>query len=109
VLDNALIRRKLGFLLKHLKELEPLTAISVDEYKADLLKRHAAERIVELIVEYATDINQILLEGLDQPPAQTYYHTFQERRAWGSFPPPSCRVWPRPPGYEIALYIATSP
>jgi len=86
MLDNALIRRKLGFLLKHLKELEPLTTLSLEEYKADLLKRHAAERIVELIVEYATDLNQIVLEGLDQPPAQTYYDTFRELGRLGILP-----------------------
>lgn len=65
-------------MLKHLKELEPLTRISLEEYDTDYIKRYAAEKTVELVVEYATDLNCIILEGLDEPPAQTYYNTFQE-------------------------------
>ncbi len=62
MLDKDLVRRKLGFLYEHLKELEPLTQLSLAEYTSDFIRRHAAEKVAELIVEYAID-TPISLEG----------------------------------------------
>lgn len=86
MLDSALVRRKLGALLKYLKELEPLTAMTLEEYTAKYVERHAAEKLAELIVEYATDINRAILEAADATPPQTYYDTFSEMGRVGILP-----------------------
>jgi len=86
VLDKALIRRKLGALLQHLNELEPLAQIALANYEKDPIRRHAAEKLIELIVEYATDINRAILDGLGKLPPQTYYNTFSEVANLGIIP-----------------------
>lgn len=78
VLDAALIRRKLAALLKYLNELQPLAQATLADYEAKYVERHAAEKLTELIVEYATAINRVILEDLNQLPPQTYYNTFVE-------------------------------
>jgi uncharacterized protein YutE (UPF0331/DUF86 family) len=76
MLDKALVRQKLAFLLEHLDELEPLTAITLDEYRADVIKRHATEKLIELVVGYATDVNQLVIEGAGRAAPQSYYNSF---------------------------------
>lgn len=76
MLDKALVEQKLAFLIEHLDELEPLSAATLEEYKTDAIKRHAAEKLVELVVGYATDINQLIVEGLGHAMPQTYYSSF---------------------------------
>ena len=76
MLDKALVAQKLAFLIEHLDELEPLSAAALEEYKTDAIKRHAAEKLVELVVGYATDINQLIVEGLGHAVPQTYYSSF---------------------------------
>jgi uncharacterized protein YutE (UPF0331/DUF86 family) len=76
MLDKALIEQKLAFLIEHLDELEPLSAAALEEYKTDMIKRHAAEKLVELVVGYATDINQLIIEGMEHSVPQTYYSSF---------------------------------
>src|SRR5512139_1680699 len=56
MLDKALVAQKLAFLIEHLDELEPLSTAALEEYKTDAIKRHATEKLVELVVGYATDI-----------------------------------------------------
>jgi len=76
MLDKTLVRQKLAFLLEHLDELGPLAAITLDEYRADVIKRHAAEKLIELVVGYATDINQLVIEDAGRAAPQGYYHSF---------------------------------
>jgi len=86
MLDKDLVRRKLGFLYEHLKELEPLTQLSLAEYTSDFIRRHAAEKVAELIVEYAIDINRIVVESVQASPPQTSYNTFLEMERLGIIP-----------------------
>ena len=78
MLDKEFVRQKQSLLIKYLDELEPLVECSLDEYQADYVKRHAAEKLVELVVEYASDINRHIIESVGQAPPQTYYSTFEE-------------------------------
>jgi len=87
VLVKDLVRKKLGALHKHLKELEPLTQLTLAEYKQDYVRRHAAEKVVELIVEYAIDINRAIVEADRAEPPQTSYNTFLEMEKLGVIPP----------------------
>jgi len=76
MLDEPLVRQKLAFLLEHLDELEPLAAITLAEYQSDVIKRHATEKLIELVVGYATDVNQLVVEGAGRAVPQTYYNSF---------------------------------
>ena len=87
MLDKDLVRKKLSLLHKHLKELGPLTRITLAEYKRDYAHRHAAEKVVELIVEYAIDINRVIVEAGRAEPPQTSYDTFLEMERLGIIPP----------------------
>lgn len=74
MLDKEFVRQKQGLLIKYLDELEPLAKCSLDEYRADYVKRHAVEKLIELVVEYASDINRHIIESAGQAPPQTYWH-----------------------------------
>jgi len=86
MLDKDLVRRKLAFLHEHLGELEQLAQLSLAEYTSDFVRRHAAEKVAELIVEYAIDINRIIVEAAQVSPPQTSYNTFLEMERLGILP-----------------------
>lgn len=86
MLDKALIEQKLAFLIEHLDELAPLSIATLDEYKTDAIKRHATEKLIELVVGYATDINQLIIEGVGHSVPQTYYSTFAVMGELGTLP-----------------------
>ncbi len=85
-LNKDLLRQKLTELLQHLDELEPLSATSLAEYQTDYVKRHAVEKLIELIVETASDINRHILEASGAAPPETYYSTFEEMGKTGLLP-----------------------
>ncbi|MGH2593883.1 MAG: type VII toxin-antitoxin system HepT family RNase toxin [Anaerolineae bacterium] len=87
MLDKDFIRKKLSALVKHLKELDALAQLTLAEYKADFVRRHAAEKVVELIVEHALDINRAIVEANQAEPPQTGYNTFLEMERLGILPP----------------------
>lgn len=74
--DEGFTKQKLHLLLSHLDELVPLCKISLEEYEKDYVKRYAVERLIEIIVEYAIDINRYVIESLGKAPVQTYYDAF---------------------------------
>lgn len=86
MLDKEFVRQKQSLLIKYLDELEPLAKCSLDEYRADYVKRHAVEKLIELVVEYASDINRHIIESTRQAPPQTYYGTFEEMGRLGIIP-----------------------
>lgn len=74
--NNKVIKEKLLNITNYLNELIVLESISFSEFKNDFIKRHSIERIIELIVECAVDINSILIsEKLNEMP-KDYYVTF---------------------------------
>lgn len=85
-LNKNLIQTKLADLQKYLAELEPLTTLDFKTYQADYIKRHATEKLIELIVEIASDINRDFIEAFGRAPASTYFDTFEEMREIGILP-----------------------
>lgn len=86
MIDSALVQKKLALIIQYLDELAPLTAIRLEEYRSDYVTRHAIEKLIELIIEYATDINRLVLLGMGKEPPQTYYNTFAEMARHGVLP-----------------------
>jgi len=77
VLDNVVICKKLGILVKYYKEFTHLTnELTNDVYLKDLVIRRAVEREIQLIVECATDINNMILKKLKRNPSRDYFNSF---------------------------------
>lgn len=91
MLDERFVRQKLSLIIARLDELEPLAACTLEEYRTDHIRRYAAERLIELIVEYATDINRHVVEASGAAPPQTYYSTFEEMGKLGVIPQDGAR------------------
>lgn len=86
MLDKAYIRRRLASLTTSLNELDTISRLTFGQYKTDFVRRHAAEKVVELIVEDAIDINRAIIEVAQLQPPQTSYHTFIEMEQLGILP-----------------------
>jgi len=77
-LDKEMLSQKLLSMTQYLDELESLRAPTFLEYKKDHIKRYAVERLIELIVEFATDINRHFAAVFSESSPPTYYDTFAE-------------------------------
>lgn len=74
--DLDVIRRKLGKMVEYLGELGPIPKVSFEVYNKNYFTRHTAERLIELIVEEAVDINGLIIVELGHPPPKDYYSSF---------------------------------
>ncbi len=68
--DHERICAKLNKVQNYYDELKSLSSISLDEYLGNSIYRRAVERTLQLIVESATDINNMLLKMLGQKGAE---------------------------------------
>ena len=76
--ELVVIREKLTRMGGYLQELEPLGNYSMEEYCANGLVKHTAERLIELVVEAAVDINGFLVTMAGSPPPKDYDASFLE-------------------------------
>lgn len=76
MIKKEVIQRKLIKLKEYLDEMQLLVALSLGQYKKDIPKKRMAERVIQLIVECASDINShiIVEEGLSPP--KDYHESF---------------------------------
>ena len=75
---NEIIINKLIKMENYISELEKFKPDTFKEYQNNQLKRYAIERIIQLIIDLALDINNILMKKADRYPAQDYYSSFLE-------------------------------
>ena len=69
MIDSDLVRRKLARLNMYLDKLKPIADHTYDEYISDFYMKTSAERLIQLIVECASDINShVVLESGQRPP-----------------------------------------
>jgi len=73
-----LVMEKLHIMRKYIDELEAVGQLSYEEYQNDSLKRYAIERLIQLIVDLAVDINNLILAHLKQPASRDYFNSFIE-------------------------------
>jgi uncharacterized protein YutE (UPF0331/DUF86 family)/predicted nucleotidyltransferase len=76
MIDRELVNRKLSQMVEYLSALTPLQALSYADYLQQPLSRYAAERLLQLIVDTAVDINAHLTVELSGTPPQDYYDSF---------------------------------
>ena len=74
--DHDRICAKLDKLQTYYTELKSLSSISLDEYMNNSIYRRAIERTIQLIVECATDINNMLLKMHGNKGAVDYFNSF---------------------------------
>lgn len=90
------IQNKLEKIYIYYEELKGYSDISREEYKQNLMQKRAIERVMQLIVEVATDINNMLLKMQGKPGASDYFNSFIDVAEEGVMP------------LEFALEIAPS-
>ncbi len=69
------VERKLAAMANYLDELRALRPSDLQEYQKDLPRRRAVERLLQLIVEVATDINTHLAAESGEVP-DDYFESF---------------------------------
>ncbi|MEQ8200412.1 MAG: DUF86 domain-containing protein [Syntrophomonadaceae bacterium] len=74
--DKDRICAKLDKLYTYYEELKSFSAISMEEYKGNFIYRRAIERAMQLIVECATDINNLILRMNGSKGATDYFNSF---------------------------------
>ncbi len=75
--ENIEICNKIGVLTNYFKEFLQLTKnISIEEYLNNTMLKRAVERVMQLIVECATDINNMVLKKMGKGPSKDYYNSF---------------------------------
>jgi len=75
-IERDIVMRKLKVLREGLATLEQLACIGLDAYRRDIVKRKAAERILQQTIEAALDINAHVLAGIGAGPPDDYYASF---------------------------------
>ena len=73
---SEIIVNKLIKMEEYISELEKYKPQSYKEYKNDQLKRYAVERLIQLIIDLALDVNNALIKNSNKYPAKDYYSSF---------------------------------
>lgn len=76
MIDKDLIRRKLSRLNMYLERLKPIASKSYNEYLSDPYLKFSAERLIQLIVECASDVNNHVVVEKGQRPPEDYTSSF---------------------------------
>jgi uncharacterized protein YutE (UPF0331/DUF86 family) len=84
---TEIVRRKLAHLDRYLGELEAHRRIGLEEYLAAAGPRRAVERLIQLIVETAIDINVHVATELEGQPPTDYRRSFSAAARLGLLPP----------------------
>jgi len=76
MVDRELVRRKLNKLIQYLKELEAAEEYTFADYLDNYFIKRTVERLLQLIVETATDINSHIAVDDGKKAANDYYESF---------------------------------
>jgi uncharacterized protein YutE (UPF0331/DUF86 family) len=76
MLNRMGIRDRLADLKSYLEDLKPIGTLTLEEYKSDSIRRYAIERLMELIIECAIDINGMIITGTRRRPPRDYRSSF---------------------------------
>lgn len=75
-LEEAIVAKKLSVIVEALKALEPIGAMSLEDYRKDIYRRKAAERLLQELIEAAIDINTHIITASGHAPPDDYYESF---------------------------------
>ena len=74
--EKVLIRRKLNKMSEYIDELIEVNKYTLDDYLDNFYMKRTAERLIQLIVEVATDINGHIVVDEGYSPPEDYYNSF---------------------------------
>jgi uncharacterized protein YutE (UPF0331/DUF86 family) len=78
-LDKETILNKLALMIEHIEALKNLETLSLETFLEDSLSRYAIERLLELTIQSALDINKTLLKrvaGIKPPDSKDSFANF---------------------------------
>lgn len=84
MIDRGLLARKLSNLRQALDELARYAPSTLAQYRTDTLRRRATERLIQVIIEAAVDINMHLATVVLGRPSPDYYSSFGDAAAVGA-------------------------
>ncbi|MEX0269381.1 DUF86 domain-containing protein [Leptolyngbyaceae cyanobacterium UHCC 1019] len=82
-LDFDSVRLRLALILDYLDEIEPLASMSLEDFLSSRYMQRAAERLLEITVQAAIDINNHLLKEQFGFPIPSNAIRFQELSRYG--------------------------
>lgn len=74
--DIEVINEKLLKMTQYINELKSAKPSTFEDYRKDTIKRYAIERLIQLIIDLALDINNMILSYMKKPPANDYFNSF---------------------------------
>lgn len=76
MIEADLIRRKLSRMNMYLDKLRPISEHTLEEYLSDFYLKASTERLIQLIVECASNINNHVVVEMGQRPPEDYASSF---------------------------------
>lgn len=87
MIDKALVYRKLSRLKMYLEKLKPLAEKTYAEYLSSFYFKTSAERLIQLIVECASDVNNHAVVESGSKPPEDYTSSFTRAAETGLISP----------------------
>ena len=78
MMEREIVTLRIKLIIKYLNRLQKFQSVTLEEYLNNFDYQLIAERLIELLVEAASDINSYLLLQLHQVTPATYYESFIE-------------------------------
>ncbi|NEP20245.1 MAG: DUF86 domain-containing protein, partial [Leptolyngbya sp. SIO4C1] len=72
-LDRSVVQFRIELMLKYLERLQRMADITLNDYLADFDKQLIVERLLQLLVEAASDINAYLLVEIHGRTPESYF------------------------------------
>lgn len=86
MVNPLVVNRKLQKLTGYLAELEMMEGITFEDYLSNFRHRRTVERLIQLIVDVAVDINTHAVVDAGKPPPADAFSSFLEAAKIGMFP-----------------------
>jgi uncharacterized protein YutE (UPF0331/DUF86 family) len=77
-IEAEIVLAKLDFMTDYLDRLSAFESITLEEYLSDRGKQLIIERLLQLIIQVALDVNRYLLKRLGVPPPNSNFDVFIE-------------------------------
>lgn len=77
-ISREIIEARISLMLKYLSRLKRFVSLKLNEYLGDFDQQLIVERLLQFLVETASDINSYLLVEIYQSTPQTYFDSFVE-------------------------------
>ncbi|MEY2977648.1 MAG: type VII toxin-antitoxin system HepT family RNase toxin [Prochlorotrichaceae cyanobacterium] len=77
-LDRSMLQKRINLMMKYLDRLHRMKNTTLDDYNSDFDQQLIVERLLQLLVEAASDINTSLLTEMYGITPSTYFDSFIE-------------------------------